>query len=60
MEIPDVDGPLRKILKHQIEVDDGANDDWHQFHFCTIICIEINKKVSFFFFFLTYFTAYLL
>ena len=24
------------------------HDDWYQFHFSTIICIEINRGVSFF------------
>ena len=29
------------------------HDDWYKFHFCTIICVEMNRGVSFLFFFLT-------
>ena len=44
---PHVDGPLRKNLKHQIEVDN--NPGWLvPVSFSTIICIEINRGVSFF------------
>ena len=44
---PHVDRPLRKISKHEIQAD-IIHDDWYKFHFCAIICIEINRVVSFF------------
>ena len=50
VETSDVVFLLRRILKHETEVDIN-HDDWYQFHFCTIICIEINRNVSFLFFF---------
>ena len=48
--LPPVDVTLRKILKHQTEVDNN-HEDWYQFNFSTIICIEINRGD---FFFMTY------
>ena len=43
-----VNGPLRKILRHQTEEDN--NPYWlDKFHFSTIICTGINGDVLFFF-----------